>query len=71
MLYLESKKDCIVFTKPYETVCTSNFSKGHVEWFKGGKLNASFNSIDVHLADRADKTVLDFEEKSYQKSTFS
>ena len=46
-------KSSIHFDKPYNSVCTSDFDRGHVEWFRGGKLNASFNSLDVHLNERA------------------
>ena len=29
--------------------------KGKIEWFKGGKLNASYNSLDVHQSSKGDK----------------
>lgn len=52
----------IHFDRPYESVCTSDFDTGHVEWFRGGMMNASFNSIDVHLNEgRGDKTAFYWE----------
>ncbi len=33
----------------------------HYEWFNDGKLNVSYNCIDRHLADKADKTAIIFE----------
>ena len=51
----------IHFERPYERVCTSDFDTGHVEWFRGGRMNASLNSIDVHLNDRGDQTAFYWE----------
>jgi len=33
----------------------------HYRWFDGGRLNVSYNCIDRHLIDRADKTAILFE----------
>ena len=33
----------------------------HFRWFEGGQLNVSYNCIDRHLADKADKTAIIFE----------
>jgi acetyl-CoA synthetase len=33
----------------------------HTEWFKGGKLNVSYNCLDRHLETRADQTALIWE----------
>src|ERR1700735_5359361 len=32
-----------------------------IQWFEGGKLNASSNCIDRHLAERGDKTAIIWE----------
>ncbi|MBA1333100.1 acetyl-CoA synthetase, partial [Candidatus Endoriftia persephone str. Guaymas] len=30
----------------------------HIEWFKGGKLNVSYNCLDRHLESRGDQTAI-------------
>ena len=35
--------------KPWDTVSNYNFNKGEINWFTGGKLNASYNCIDRHV----------------------
>lgn len=37
---------------------TSFHAPVHIQWFKGGKLNVSYNCIDRHLATRGDKVAL-------------
>ena len=46
---------------PWETVYQSNFKKGEVSWFKGGKINATINCIDRHLKNRSDQTAIIWE----------
>ena len=36
----------------WDEVQNSNLTKGEVSWFQGGKLNASANCIDRHLAKK-------------------
>jgi len=45
----------------WDQVSEHDFSKGHVSWFKGGKLNATVNCIDRHLASRANQTAIIWE----------
>ncbi|WP_298685856.1 acetyl-coenzyme A synthetase N-terminal domain-containing protein, partial [uncultured Methanomethylovorans sp.] len=33
----------------------------HAQWFAGGKLNACYNCLDVHMEKRADKTAIIWE----------
>lgn len=49
--------------QPFTTVKDVSFASKdvHINWYKGGKLNASYNSIDRHLAKHADRTALIFE----------
>tara|TARA_X000000950_G_scaffold128923_1_gene161044 strand:- start:671 stop:2596 length:1926 start_codon:yes stop_codon:yes gene_type:complete len=35
--------------EPWERVSNYNFNKGEINWFTGGKLNASYNCIDRHI----------------------
>ena len=45
----------------WDQVSEHDFSKGQVSWFKGGKLNATINCIDRHLAARAGQTAIIWE----------
>jgi len=46
---------------PWGKVLDWDFSKGHIRWFEGGKLNACYNCIDRHLEKRAEQTALVWE----------
>ena len=35
--------------EPWDKVSNYNFNKGKINWFNGGKLNASYNCIDRHI----------------------
>ena len=45
----------------WDQVSEYDFNKGQVNWFKGGKLNATVNCIDRHLASRANQTAIIWE----------
>jgi acetyl-CoA synthetase len=47
--------------KPWDTVLDWDYSKGHIRWFEGGKLNACYNCVDRHLDSRGDQTALIWE----------
>jgi len=42
--------------KRWDNVLDWDFSKGHIRWFEGGKLNACYNCIDRHLEKRSAQT---------------
>ncbi|TAN49486.1 MAG: acetate--CoA ligase [Methylococcaceae bacterium] len=46
---------------PFEQVLESDFSRGHIRWFAGGKLNVSVNCLDRHLATRGEQTAIIWE----------
>lgn len=46
----ERAKQLLHWSKPWEKVLDYDFSEPRIEWFKGGKLNASYNCIDRHVA---------------------
>ena len=39
----------IDWVEPWDNVSNYNFRKGEINWFSGGKLNASYNCIDRHI----------------------
>lgn len=45
----------------WEKVFSGGFDQLDVHWFQGGKLNASFNCLDRHLQQHADKTAIIWE----------
>jgi acetyl-CoA synthetase len=47
--------------KRWDNVLDWDFSKGHIRWFEGGKLNACYNCIDRHLEKRSAQTALIWE----------
>ncbi len=57
----EQAKEFLDWTKPWDKVLDWDYSKGHIRWFEGGKLNLSVNCIDRHLASRGDQTAIIWE----------
>lgn len=49
------------WNKKWDKTLEWNFTEPSVNWFKGGKMNISYNCIDRHLAENADKTAFIFE----------
>jgi acetyl-CoA synthetase len=49
----DQAKQYLSFFSPFSKVYEGDFSKGSVTWFKGAKLNVSWNCIDRHLPERA------------------
>lgn len=47
--------------EPWDEVSNVDYHKADISWFKGGKLNASYNCIDRHLKDKADHTAIIWE----------
>ncbi|MDJ0808442.1 MAG: acetate--CoA ligase [Gammaproteobacteria bacterium] len=49
--------------KPWDKVLDWSFGEDdlHIEWFKGGKINVSFNCLDRHLDSRGDQTAIIWE----------
>jgi acetyl-CoA synthetase len=51
----------LTWERHWDTVLDWDFSKGHVRWFEGGKLNACYNCVDRHLENRSEQTALIWE----------
>jgi acetyl-CoA synthetase len=52
----------------WDEVLQGDFAHQNVRWFKGGKLNASYNCIDRHLATRGEKIAINWESNSGEES---
>ena len=57
----EQASNYLEWISKWDQVSEHDFSKGQVSWFKGGKLNATVNCIDRHLASRANQTAIIWE----------
>ena len=58
VFWAEQAERFLHWFEPWERLTESNFEQGHVEWFIGGRLNASYNCLDRHLETRADQTAI-------------
>ncbi|MFJ4143967.1 acetate--CoA ligase [Pseudomonas sp. NPDC089734] len=56
------------WSAPWDTVQSSDLGTGRASWFKGGKLNVSYNCIDRHLRERADQIAMIWEGDSPSES---
>ena len=51
----------LTWQQTWSRVSRCNMARGEIEWFLDGKLNASENCIDRHLADKANRTAIIWE----------
>jgi acetyl-CoA synthetase len=51
----------LTWSKRWDKVLDWDFTKGHIRWFDGGKLNVSQNCLDRHLATRGDQVAIIWE----------
>ncbi len=58
--WAEQAEAFLSWDKPWDKVLDWSFGKDdlHIEWFKGGKLNVSYNCLDRHLDSRGDQTAI-------------
>jgi len=56
----EQAKKELTWSKEWDTALDWSFQQGdlHIEWFKGGKLNVSYNCLDRHLDTRGEQTAI-------------
>ncbi|MBN1496009.1 MAG: acetate--CoA ligase [Spirochaetes bacterium] len=58
-------EEYVTWFKKWDTVNTSNYAKDmkdfKIEWFKGGKLNVSYNCLDRHLEKRGNQIAIIWE----------
>lgn len=51
----------VTWYKPWDQISTCDFKTAKVEWFRGAKLNVSYNCIDRHLPARSNQVALIWE----------
>jgi acetyl-CoA synthetase len=59
----EQAEEYLTWFKKWDTVLDWSFDKDdlHINWFKGGKLNVSYNCLDRHLESRGDQVAIIWE----------
>ena len=57
----EQAQQFLDWIRPWHTVFQADMPNGHVRWFDGATLNASYNCIDRHLPERATQTAIIWE----------
>ncbi|MFO0391492.1 MAG: acetate--CoA ligase [Planctomycetota bacterium] len=48
----------VTWFRQFDETVQQDFARAEVAWFLGGKLNASYNCVDRHLAERAEQTAI-------------
>lgn len=58
--WAEQANEYLTWFKPWDKVLDWSYAEDdlHIEWFKGGKLNVSYNCLDRHLDSRGDQTAI-------------
>ncbi len=59
--WTEEADKFITWFKRWDKVSDWDFSKGHIRWFEGAKLNVSHNCLDRHLEKRGDQVAIIWE----------
>jgi len=59
--WAEQAEKFVDWYKRWDTVSQADFTQGRFAWFKGAKLNVSYNCIDRHLKAHGDQTAIIWE----------
>lgn len=59
--WAEQALSLLSWQRNFDSVLEYDFTKAHIRWFDGGKINVSENCLDRHLAERGDKTAIIWE----------
>jgi acetyl-CoA synthetase len=61
VFWAEQATQFLDWSSPWDQVQQSNLKTGAAQWFKGGKLNVSYNCIDRHLKERGEQVAIIWE----------
>jgi acetyl-CoA synthetase len=61
LFWAQQAKIFLDWDKDWTQVSNVDYTKGQIEWFKGGELNVAYNCIDRHLPKRAKQTAIIWE----------
>ena len=59
--WTKQANEFLTWDQPFDAVSQADFTKGEARWFDGGKLNASVNCLDRHIAQRGDQIAIIWE----------
>ena len=59
--WAEQAEEFVTWNKKWDRVLDWDYHKGHICWFEGARLNATYNCIDRHLESRGDQTAIIWE----------
>ena len=59
--WAEQAREFLTVFETWDQVSSSDFTTATATWFRGAKLNASYNCIDRHLEKRGDQTAIIWE----------
>lgn len=54
----EKANSYLTWTKPFTKTLTGDFAQGTAKWFEDGQLNACFNAVDRHVADKGNQAAI-------------
>ncbi|HET7922005.1 MAG TPA: acetate--CoA ligase [Gammaproteobacteria bacterium] len=57
----EQAEKFVSWDRKWDRVLDWDFTKGHIRWFEGARLNVSYNCLDRHLAERGEQTAIIWE----------
>ncbi|MGE5623980.1 MAG: acetate--CoA ligase [Bacillota bacterium] len=56
--WAEQAEKFLSWERKWDRVLDWDYQRAHIRWFEGGRLNASANCLDRHLAKRGDQTAI-------------
>jgi acetyl-CoA synthetase len=56
--WAEQAETFVTWDRKWDRVLDWDFTRGHIRWFEGAKLNVSYNCLDRHLATRGDQVAI-------------
>jgi len=59
--FWKEQAEYFTWFEPFTEVCQWNFDEPDVKWYLNGKMNITYNCLDVHLLDKADQTAIIWE----------
>ncbi|MEO5376408.1 MAG: acetate--CoA ligase [Magnetococcus sp. DMHC-6] len=66
--WAEQAEQRLTWIKKWDKVLEYDFTKAHIRWFEGGRLNVSYNCLDRHLASTGEQIALIWEGDDPQQS---
>jgi acetyl-CoA synthetase len=57
----EQAEKLVTWDRRWDVVNSTDFHKGEIRWFDGGRLNVAYNCLDRHLATRGDQVAIIWE----------